>query len=102
MAHELGEPLTAIYNCFDEMQQAFQPGRLAPESIARSIEQASSQIARSAGGVLLLRYLANGCATSGQCRPTAVPELISSLRQGSAAYHHDCYPNLHQAISRRL
>jgi hypothetical protein len=41
------------------MQQAFQPGRLAPESMARSIEQASSQIARSAGGVLLLRYLAN-------------------------------------------
>jgi signal transduction histidine kinase len=59
MAHELGEPLTAISNCFDEMQQAYRGARLASESMARSIEQTSSQITRSAGGVLLLRYLAN-------------------------------------------
>ena len=59
LAHELGEPLTAIHNYFDGMQCAPQLGRPAPESTRRAIEQASCQIARSAGGVLLLRHLAN-------------------------------------------
>jgi len=87
MAHELGEPLTAIYNCFDEMQQAFQPGRLAPESIARSIEQASSQIARSAGGVLLLRYLANRVRNIGSMPPdgSARIDLESTTGQRSVS-----------------
>ena len=74
MAHELGEPLTAIYNCFDEMQQAFQPGRLAPEKHSQ-IDRAGVQPDRA------------------QCRRRASPAL-----PGQPGAQH----NLHQAISRRL
>lgn len=42
------------------------------------------------------------CATSDQCRPTVVPELTSRVRQSSAAFRHDFYPSLHQAIFRQL
>jgi hypothetical protein len=69
LAHELGEPLTAIHNYFDGMQCAPQLGRPAPESTRRAIEQASCQIARSAGGVLLLRHLANRMRNIGFSMP---------------------------------
>ena len=69
LAHELGEPLTAIYNYFDGMQCALQLGRPDPASMRRAIEQASSQIARSAGGVLLLRHLANRMRNIGPMPP---------------------------------
>jgi signal transduction histidine kinase len=69
LAHELGEPLTAIHNYFDAMQQDFQPGRPAPENMRIAIEQASGQIARSAGGVLLLRHLANRMRNIGSMPP---------------------------------
>ena len=59
LAHELGEPLTAIYNYLDGMRCVLRLGRPDPASMRRAIEEASSQIARSAGGVLLLRHLAN-------------------------------------------
>ena len=71
LAHELGEPLIAICNCFDGMQQVVRLGRLVPESMRRSIEQATSQIARSAGGVLLLRHLANRMRNIGSMPPDA-------------------------------
>ena len=71
LAHELSEPLTAIYNYFDAMQQVFQPGRPAPENLRIAIERASCQIARSAGGVLLLRYLANRMRNIGSMPPDA-------------------------------
>src|SRR5271166_4953793 len=75
LAHELCEPLTGIYNYFDGMQQVLQPGRLAPESMRRSIEQASSQIARRQEACFSCATWPIGRATSGQCRPTAVSEL---------------------------
>ena len=69
LAHELGEPLTAIYNYFNGMQCVLQLGQPDPANIRRVIEQASSQIARNAGGVLLLRHLANRMRNIGSMSP---------------------------------
>jgi len=67
------------------MRQAFQPGRLAPESMARSIERASSQIARSAGGVLLLRYLANRVRNIGSIPPDGSARIDLAFTTGQRA-----------------
>lgn len=90
LAHELGEPLTGIYNYFDGMQCVLQFGRPPdPESMSRAIEQASSQIARSAGGVLLLRQLANRMRNIGSMPPDGGAGIGLDFAIGRPAFHHE-------------
>ena len=85
LAHELGEPLIAIYNDFDAMQQVFQPGRRAPENMRIAIELASGQIARSAGGVLLLRHLANRMRNIGSMPPDGSVRIGPNFATGESS-----------------
>jgi signal transduction histidine kinase len=84
LAHELGEPLIAICNCIDAMQQVVQLGWLATEGLRRSIEQASSQTARSAGGVLLLHHLASRMRNIGSTPPHDSARIGLEITAGEA------------------
>ena len=58
LAHELSEPLTAISNYVDGAQRILQQGWPDLENVRKAMAQVSSQIARGAEGVRLLRDLA--------------------------------------------
>ncbi len=59
LALELTEPLLAISNCVDGAQRSLRAGRPDLNSVREAIERASTQIARGADGMRLLRELAN-------------------------------------------
>ena len=69
LAHKLSEPLTAIYDYLDREQRALQLDWPEPASMCGAVEQASSHIARSAEGVLLLRRLADRMRNIGSMPP---------------------------------
>ena len=58
LAHELSEPLTAIGNYVDGAQRILQHGWPDLENVRKAMTEVSSQIARGADGVRLLRDLA--------------------------------------------
>ena len=58
LAHELSEPLTVISNYVDGAQRILQKDRSDLENVRKAMAQVSSQIARGAEGVRLLRDLA--------------------------------------------
>jgi PAS domain S-box-containing protein len=59
LAHELTEPLLAISNYVDGAQRSLQAGWPDLNSVREAIERASTQIARGADGMRLLRELAD-------------------------------------------
>jgi two-component system sensor kinase FixL len=58
LAHELSEPLTAISNYADGAQRILQKGWPDLENVRNAMAQVSSEVARGAEGVHLLRDLA--------------------------------------------
>jgi len=58
LAHELSEPLTVVSNYVDGTLRILQQGWPDLESVRQAMAQASTQVARSAEGVRLLRDLA--------------------------------------------
>jgi PAS domain S-box-containing protein len=65
LAHELSEPLLAIGNDLDGAQRSLQVGWPDLNSVREATARASSQIARGAESVHLLRELSNGMREAG-------------------------------------
>jgi len=59
LAHRLSEPLTAVNNYINAAQRVLDHGWPDRDSLRTALAQATSQIARGAEGVKLMRDLAN-------------------------------------------